>query len=54
MDDGSEPLSALAAIAVMHHELYTAYVEAGFAPAQALTLLIAHIQPQATTGGNDA
>lgn len=38
-DDPKDPLTALQAEAVMAHELFAAYVAAGFAPAQALYLL---------------
>ncbi|MBM9509966.1 hypothetical protein [Actinacidiphila acididurans] len=34
-----EPLTSLAAEAVMHHEIYDSYVRAGFSEPQALELL---------------
>jgi hypothetical protein len=40
-DDHDSPLTELAAAAAQQHELYTAYVEAGFTEPQAMQLLIA-------------
>ncbi|MEU0818941.1 hypothetical protein [Streptomyces mirabilis] len=40
-DDYDSPLTELAALAVQNHELYTAYVAAGFTEPQAMQLLIA-------------
>ena len=41
MDDDSEPapLTELAQQAALHHEIFTAYVEAGFARGEALHIL---------------
>ncbi|MFJ2630852.1 hypothetical protein ACIO6U_02660 [Streptomyces sp. NPDC087422] len=48
-DDPQSPITELAAMAVQHHELYTAYVDAGFTENQALQMLISIIM--ATIGG---
>lgn len=45
-----DPITALLGMAVQMHELYTAYIEAGFTAAQAMQLLCASIQG-ATSGG---
>lgn len=42
-DNPQPPLTELAAMAVQFHELYTAYVDAGFTEDQALDLLKAII-----------
>ena len=41
MDDGTpeQPLTELAQQAAVHHEIFTAYVEAGFARSEALHIL---------------
>ncbi|WP_432010159.1 hypothetical protein [Streptomyces cucumeris] len=41
--DLPEDMTELAALAHQHHEMYTAYVDAGFAPDQALRILISVI-----------
>ncbi|MGW2520460.1 hypothetical protein ACWC09_26295 [Streptomyces sp. NPDC001617] len=40
-DDHDSPITELAAMAAQNHELYTAYVDAGFTDQQAMQLLIA-------------
>ncbi|MFF7142256.1 hypothetical protein ACFZB5_13540 [Streptomyces nodosus] len=48
-DETDSPLTELAAMAVQNHELYTAYVHAGFTETQAMQLLIAIVT--ASLGG---
>lgn len=48
-DSPQDPITELAAMAVQNHELYTAYVNAGFTEAQAMQLLIAFLA--ASIGG---
>ncbi|WP_329214884.1 hypothetical protein OG352_05440 [Streptomyces sp. NBC_01485] len=52
-DDMPEPIAELAALAAQHHELYTAWVSAGFTEHQALELLKTVILAN-PTGGSDA
>lgn len=40
----SDPFTELQSMAVQAHELFSAYVEAGFTEAQAMRILIAFIQ----------
>jgi len=40
-DDFDSPLTELAAMAAMHHELYTAEIEAGFTDEQAMRIILA-------------
>ena len=42
-DDFDSPLTELAAMAAMHHELYTAEVAAGFTDEQAMRIVLAVI-----------
>lgn len=44
MDEPIDPITAMAAAAVQLHELYEAFVEAGFSELQALQLTIAAMQ----------
>lgn len=43
MSDVPSPITHLGAAAAQHHEMYTAWVDAGFTPEQAMQLLIALI-----------
>jgi hypothetical protein len=46
-----EPMTELAEGAVQTHELYTAYVDAGFTPDQAMQLIIAFMIKALGGGG---
>lgn len=48
MSEPQEPLTALAEAATQLHELYGAYVHAGFSEAQAMQLVVALVQCGAT------
>lgn len=54
MNDMPAPITHLGAAAAAHHEAYTAWVDAGFTPEQAMQLLIALItrRPGNDTGEN--
>jgi hypothetical protein len=43
MTDMPSPITDLAAAAALQHEAYTAWVDAGFTPEQAMQLVIAFI-----------
>lgn len=50
-DEVQDPMSGLTAAAVTHHEMYTAWVEAGFTPDQALQLLMSIIEQIVSDSG---
>lgn len=43
MNEPENPLTELAQLAAMQHEMYAAWVEAGFTPDQAMVLTVAFV-----------
>jgi hypothetical protein len=50
-DDFDSPLTELAAMAAMHHEMYRSYVDAGFTEEQAFRIVLTVISGGLATGG---
>ncbi|MFB6955463.1 hypothetical protein ACFCYB_00145 [Streptomyces sp. NPDC056309] len=50
-DSPQDPITHLAAGAAQLHELYTAYVDAGFTPDQAMQIVLTILTAGATGGG---